>query len=132
MKTLTCLVGTVAALTACGAPVPVPVVTELGTGASLRSQGLATAVSDNGRIVGVYGAPRQAAEFRDDGSVVLLPIPTGYQSCEARGIADDGTIAGNCALPDLNKRIFTWDSSGAAVAIQSRYRCRRSLVRDGY
>ncbi|HEY6558357.1 MAG TPA: hypothetical protein VI072_13830 [Polyangiaceae bacterium] len=76
--------------------------------------GYVTEISSNGRIVGAYGEPSQAAEFRDDGSVVLLPIPTDYKFCVAYGIADDGTIAGTCSLPDLNKRIFTWDSAGVA------------------
>lgn len=120
MKGLARLAGMLVLATSCGSPVPtVPPIpgtaTELGRGEQPQSYSEASDVSDSGRVVGHFGT--WAAEFEGDGSVTFLPTPAGYRSCEARAVADDGVVAGDCVrdgAPDSHiTDAFLWDPSRA-------------------
>ncbi len=111
MRQLISIVGVHALLTGCWSPVPVTV-TELGTGTPGLANHDARDINDGGRIVGRHGA--HAAEFLEDGKVVLLSMPAGFTACAAVAIADDGSIVGNCTRTISNSifsRIYVWDAS---------------------
>jgi uncharacterized membrane protein len=109
MKPLTYLVFAAAIVTACGPPTVT--VTELATSMPDNNNSGALGVSDNGRIVGFANGGSDAAEFMEDGDVILLPPPSLFRSCRAVGITDDGLIAGTCSTFDDNE----FNSSSQAV-----------------
>lgn len=103
-------------LAACATPVPPVPIPSTVTPLPGDQGSAANDVSDSGLIVGRYGA--QAAEFPLAGAVTLLPSLPGSESCEARAVANDGTIAGVCRPEgaDPSRQVWQavyWDSARA-------------------
>lgn len=109
MKPLMYLVFVAATVTACGPPTVT--VTELGTSAPDDNFSGALGVSNNGRIVGFANGGSDAAEFMEDGDVILLPPSPLFRHCRAVGVTNDGLIAGTCSTLDENE----FNSSSQAV-----------------
>jgi probable HAF family extracellular repeat protein len=82
---------------------------------------VAYGISDSGQVVGAWGTNASSRPFLySDGTITALPEPSDFTTsgCEARGIDDNGQIAGICADANGNGHLVQW-SNGTVTDLGS-------------
>ena len=85
------------------------------------SSSVAYGVNDSGQVVGAWGTNASSRPFLySNGTVTALPEPTDFTTsgCEARGIDNNGQIAGICADANGNGHLVLW-SNGTVTDLGS-------------
>jgi probable HAF family extracellular repeat protein len=85
------------------------------------SSSVAYGVNDSGQVVGAWGTNASSRPFLySNGTVTALPEPSDFTTsgCEARGIDNNGQIAGICADANGNGHLVLW-SNGTVTDLGS-------------
>jgi probable HAF family extracellular repeat protein len=81
------------------------------------SSSVAYGINDSGQVVGAWGTNASSRPFLySNGMVTALPEPGDFTTsgCEARGIDNNGLIAGICADANGNGHLVLWNNGTVA------------------